>query len=329
MIGISLRLQCAAQPCPHLSLVPCDTCKCLCLYCGLSEAVALQQLASSRLIHTLQHNKTFAHSLSLFNPPGPFSFLPSVIQFLSCFSSFPCCIPPFLSLSFPLPLFYSLPLSPLSEVWQVCNWMINDHQRNSPSHRHTLNVKMELYIFMHTHICMRWHTLAYIFLHYTCVHLASIAQMVKFKPVGVLKWWRHYKEWSNTLSAICMILHRASTGLQWSSLEMALLSFIQNVSTYVWIFRNTKSVIHCSTFLKIQPKLYTSDLWSCKDIFSSNDSTQTLTHSAYEHFQARSPICFPLFSSFVNVKADFMQCNSHRLMECWWERRLAIYLNQS
>lgn len=94
--------------------------------------------------------------------------------------------------------------------------MINDHQSTPPSpppsHRRKRYVKMELCIFMHTHIHALTHAGVHISTLHMCIHFASIAQMVKFKPVGLLKWWRHYEECSNTLNAIYIILHMANTG---------------------------------------------------------------------------------------------------------------------
>lgn len=141
----------------------------LCLYCSLWLTITVQQL-SSVTAHSHAHNKTF--SFSLFNPRGDFTFS-LVIQS-------PPRIPPFLSLSLPLSLLLPPPphLSYLSELWQVCNWMINDHHSNPPPLSLFLSLllnhadfilKWNCAMFMHTHThiyahrCAHFHTCSFCF----------------------------------------------------------------------------------------------------------------------------------------------------------------------
>lgn len=175
---------------------------------------------------------------------------------------------------------------------------------------------------MDTSIHMPTHTGMSIFTLHMCIHFASIGQMVKFKPVGVLKWWKHYKEC--LLNIYEDILHmRANTVpvMQCSSFKttITLLSFYK--PTYVNCKKNTfpRECYTHQSFSKNSPKT----LWSCKTksstadthstssicysfIFSSNSTQNTETQytNAFKHFH------LPLSSPFVNIKADFILTQS-------------------
>lgn len=177
---------------------------------------------------------------------------------------------------------------------------------------------------MHTHI----HALTYAGVHistlHMCIHFASIAQMVKFKPVGLLKWWRHYKECSNSVSAIYMktsctrpTLYKYCNGahFKWQS---HCCHFNQNVST---LANFIKYISHKNVLFASQ--IHTPLIWEAKQqaplpyaVFSTNHkywNTKTFK---------RLSLPFPCTSLFVDIKADFMRRNSHRLMEsCVGERK--------
>lgn len=144
--------------------------------------------------------------------------------------------------------------------------MINDHQSKPPSDGHTLYVKMESCIFMRTQIHALTHTDVHISTLHMCIHFASIAQMVKFKPVGLLKWLRHYKECSNThwmqytLSCAGPTLHKCCNGAHFKmtiavvifTTCFTLCDFLKNISD--------KNMFFASVIVsKLQTK--TSHLW--------------------------------------------------------------------
>lgn len=144
--------------------------------------------------------------------------------------------------------------------------MINDHQSKPPSDGHTLYVKMESCIFMRTQIHALTHTNVHISTLHMCIHFASIAQMVKFKPVGLLKWLRHYKECSNThwmqytLSCAGPTLHKCCNGAHFQNDNRCW--HFHNMFHPLWFFEKyfpQKHVFRFSHRLEASDK--TSHLW--------------------------------------------------------------------
>lgn len=133
----------------------------------LSRAVHTATIKLTPFLFLFLTLPVFFHSLSLsFSsslPPFPAAFLPSFLSLLHP-SLPPCSLPP------------SASLSHLSELWQVRNWMINDHQSTPPpTHTKTDTHFMLKWncTYLCAHIFVPRHTQACTFVHYTRVFILS------------------------------------------------------------------------------------------------------------------------------------------------------------
>lgn len=139
-----------------------------------------------------------------------------------------------------------------------------------PSDGHTLYAKMELCIFMRAQIHALTHTDMHISTLHMCIHFASTAQMVKFKPVGLLKWLRHYKECTNThwmqyiLYCTGPTLHKCCNGAHFKMTITVVI--LTKCFTQCDVMKNIspKNMFFASVIVsKIQTKPHTCDLWGC------------------------------------------------------------------
>lgn len=167
---------------------------------------------------------------------------------------------------------------------------------------------------MRTQIHALTHTNVHISTLHMCIHFASIAQMVKFKPVGLLKWLRHYKECSNThwmqytLSCAGPTLHKCCNGAHFQNDNRCW--HFHNMFHPLWFFEKyfpQKHVFRFSHRLEASDKNLTPLICEVVgmnhtavphtpppyNIFSSNHRIQTLKHNPHKCIQALSPSRFP------------------------------------
>lgn len=153
--------------------VPFHTCKRLCLCRGLSRPGSLPL---SRLVRTLQRNKTFARSPFL-NPAAHWSFSRSVTLSPAAFlhSSFAPPIPPFNPTSPQCP---SLPPTCLNSDRCVIVWLMTIGVTHTPSSdRHT-----------HTHVMLKWN----------CAYLCAHAFHAHLHITHVHPFCSQWPKWSNS-----------------------------------------------------------------------------------------------------------------------------------